>query len=100
MIKLGDYNTLKVVRRAEHGFYLEGDEMTGYILLPNRYVPRGLAIDQEIEVFLYLDQDDKSDAELIADRFKVSKKAYKKAIGDLYRRRLIILTDEGIQLVY
>ena len=45
------------------------------------------------------DLGDKSDAELIADRFKVSKKAYKKAVGDLYRRRLITITDEGIKLV-
>jgi hypothetical protein len=45
------------------------------------------------------DLGDKSPSELIADRFKVSKKAYKKAIGDLYRRRLITITDEGIKLV-
>ena len=43
--------------------------------------------------------DDNSPAELIADRFKVSKKAYKRAIGDLYRRRLITITPEGIHLV-
>ena len=42
---------------------------------------------------------DKSPAELIYDRFQVSKKAYKKAIGDLYRRRLITISDEGINLV-
>lgn len=42
---------------------------------------------------------DKSPAELIYDRFLVSKKAYKKAIGDLYRRRLIEITDEGIRLL-
>ena len=42
---------------------------------------------------------DKSPSELIYDRFKVSKKAYKKAIGDLYRRRLITISDEGIRLV-
>ncbi len=42
---------------------------------------------------------DKSPAELIYDRFQVSKKAYKKAIGDLYRRRLITISDEGIDLV-
>ena len=42
---------------------------------------------------------DKSPAEMIYDRFQVSKKAYKKAIGDLYRRRLIIIDDEGIKLV-
>jgi predicted RNA-binding protein (virulence factor B family) len=45
------------------------------------------------------DLGDKSPAELIADRFKVSKKAYKKAIGDLYRRRLITISDEGIALI-
>lgn len=47
----------------------------------------------------YCDLSDKSPAELIADRFKVSKKAYKKAIGDLYHRRLITLSDDGIRLV-
>ena len=46
----------------------------------------------------FCDLGDKSPAELIADRFKVSKKAYKKAIGDLYRRRLITISDEGIRL--
>lgn len=59
MITLGNYNTLKVLRRAEQGFYLEGDERSGDILLPNRYVPNGLAIGQDIEVFLYLDQDER-----------------------------------------
>ena len=59
MIKLGDYNTLKVLRRAEQGLYLEGDERSGDILLPKRYVPQGLSIGQEIEVFLYLDQDER-----------------------------------------
>lgn len=59
MITLGNYNTLTVVRRAEHGFYLQGDEQSGDVLLPNRYVPNGLAIGQEIEVFLYLDQEER-----------------------------------------
>ena len=59
MIKLGDYNTLTVIRRADQGFYLEGDERSGDILLPNRYVPDGLAIGKEIEVFVYLDQDER-----------------------------------------
>ena len=42
---------------------------------------------------------DKSPAELIYDRFQVSKKAYKKAIGDLYKRRLITIEEDGIRLV-
>ena len=44
MIKLGDYNTLKVLRRAEQGLYLEGDERSGDILLPKRYVPLSLVL--------------------------------------------------------
>ena len=42
---------------------------------------------------------DKSPAELIEDRFKVSKKIYKRAIGDLYKRRLITIEPDGIRLV-
>jgi len=208
MIKLGDYNTLTIIRRADQGLYLEGDEQSGDILLPNRYVPEDAKIGQDLEVFIYLDQDerliattehplakvgefawmecawvneygafmkwglmkdlfcpfreqkqrmekgksyfvyvmedeqthrlmatakveryqkktgyersldfaevllrylyendgfcelgDKSPAEDIASRFSVSKKIYKKAIGDLYRRRLITITENGIQLV-
>jgi predicted RNA-binding protein (virulence factor B family) len=58
MIKLGDYNTLKILRRAEQGFCLEGDE-TGDILLPNRYIAPGMRIGGEIEVFIYLDQEER-----------------------------------------
>ena len=46
----------------------------------------------------FCDLGDKSEAELIYDRFKVSKKAYKRAIGDLYKRRLITIGDDGIHL--
>ena len=207
MIKLGDYNTLRVVKRVDFGFYLDGGD-EGEILLPKRYVPRGLNIGDDITVFIYLDQDeklvattqkplakvgefawlecawtneygaflnwglmkdlfcpfreqkqrmqkgqryyvyimedekthrlmatakveryqkhngyqraldfsdellrylqehgghcalgDKSPADEIAACFGVSKKIYKKAIGDLYRRRLITISDEGIALV-
>ena len=207
MLKLGDYNTLRIRKRTEYGLYLDGGE-EGNILLPNRYVTKDMRIGDEIEVFIYLDQEertiattehpiakvgefaylecawtneygaflkwglmkdlfcpfreqktrmeigktyyvyimedekthrlmatakveryqkndgrqrvldfaevllrylyehdghcdlgDKSPAEGIYERFQVSKKDYKKAIGDLYRRRLITITEEGIQLV-
>lgn len=42
---------------------------------------------------------DKSDAEEIKEQFSVSKRTYKQAIGDLYKKRLIVITDEGIELV-
>ena len=43
----------------------------------------------------YCNLGDKSPAELIYDRFLVSKKAFKKAIGDLYKRRLITIEEDG-----
>lgn len=207
MIKLGDYNTLRVIKRVDFGCYLDGGDV-GEILLPSRYVPDNLTIGDDLEVFIYLDQDekliattlrplakvgefawlecawtnqygaflnwglmkdlfcpfreqkqrmekgksyyvyvmedekthrlmatakveryqqqdgyqqalgftevllrylqehdgrcnlgDKSPAEDIAACFGVSKKIYKKAIGDLYRRRLITIADDGIQLL-
>lgn len=47
----------------------------------------------------YCDLGDKSDAEDIKYRFHVSKKTYKKAIGDLYKKRLINISEDGIRLV-
>ena len=207
MLKLGDYNTLRIKKRTDYGLYLDGGD-EGNILLPNRYVTPDMHIGDNLEVFIYLDQDertiattehpiakvgefaylecawtneygaflkwglmkdlfcpfreqkkrmeigktyyvyimedekthrlmatakveryqkndgrqrvldfaevllrylyehdgkcdlgDKSPAEQIYERFQVSKKDYKKAIGDLYRRRLITISEEGIRLV-
>ncbi len=41
---------------------------------------------------------DKSPAEEIYDVFGVSKKTFKKGVGDLYKKRLITLYEEGIRL--
>ncbi|WP_289053917.1 CvfB family protein [Carboxylicivirga marina] len=56
---IGKYNTLKVVKEVEFGLYLDGGEDFGEILLPIRYVPPGLKPDDEIEVFIYLDSEDR-----------------------------------------
>lgn len=42
---------------------------------------------------------DKSDPQVIADVFRMSKAAFKKAIGALYKQRVITIEDEGIRLV-
>lgn len=42
--------------------------------------------------------NDKSSAESIYEMFRVSKKTYKKAIGALYRERVITIEDAGIRL--
>jgi uncharacterized protein len=46
----------------------------------------------------YLPYTDKSDAEIIYRIFGISKKNFKKTIGNLYRRRLISLESDGIRL--
>ncbi len=57
-IRLGDYCTLTVVKRVDFGVYLDGGK-AGEILLPTRYVPEGTDLGDEIEVFIYLDQDER-----------------------------------------
>lgn len=42
--------------------------------------------------------NDKSPAEEIYDVFGVSKKTFKKAVGDLYKKHLILLQEDGIKL--
>lgn len=41
---------------------------------------------------------DKSDSQQIYDTFGVSKKVFKKAVGDLYKRRLITISPQGLRL--
>ena len=43
--------------------------------------------------------NDKSAAEDIYEAFGVSKKTFKKAVGDLYKKRQILLVEDGIRLV-
>ena len=45
------------------------------------------------------DLGDKSEADDIYERFHVSKKVYKRAIGDLYKKRLITVSQKSIKLV-
>ena len=69
MIKLGDYNTLRITKRVDFGLYLTppvsaagdspADPYTEEILLPSRYVTPDMHIGDEITVFLYLDHDER-----------------------------------------
>lgn len=58
MVEIGKKNKLLAVRTEDHGFYLDGED-NGHILLPNRYVPQGFAVGDEIEVFVYFDSEDR-----------------------------------------
>lgn len=58
MAELGKRNTLDVVKQVDFGLYLDAGEL-GEVLLPKRYVPNGVGIGDTIEVFLYLDSEDR-----------------------------------------
>ena len=57
MIKVGEYNNLKVIREVAFGVYL--DDGAEGILLPKRFMPENVKIDDEIKVFLYHDGEDR-----------------------------------------
>lgn len=59
MLKLGEYHTLRIKKHTDYGLYLDGGD-EGNILLPNRYVTKDMCIGDEIEVFIYLDQDERT----------------------------------------
>lgn len=58
MIHLGEYNTLKILRDTTSGLFL-GDDDDNEVLLPNRYVPEQFNIDDDIKVFVYLDNEER-----------------------------------------
>lgn len=58
MIHLGDYNTLTILRDTDPGLFL-GDGDGNEVLLPNRYVPETFEIDDKLEVFVYLDNEER-----------------------------------------
>ncbi|GAB6389386.1 CvfB family protein [Stutzerimonas marianensis] len=60
MAAIGRYNSLQIVKHTGFGLYLDGGP-DGEILLPNRYVPKDVPteIDDWLNVFVYLDSDDR-----------------------------------------
>jgi len=84
MIKVGEYNTLKVIREVDFGLYLE-DGAEG-ILLPKRFVPVNTGVGDEITVFLYHDGEDR----LIATTQKP-----RGILGDIVKLRAVTVTPQG-----
>ncbi len=60
MIRLGEKQTLKVVKKVDFGVYLsDGTNPEEKVLLPAKQVPEGTDIGSGIEVFIYKDSDDR-----------------------------------------
>ena len=83
-INVGQFNLMRVDRKVDFGFYM--DDGAEGILLPKRFVPAGLQIDDTISVFVYHDSDNR----LIAttqEPFAV--------VGDIAALKVVALTNQG-----
>lgn len=84
MVKVGEYNRLRVNRQLEFGVYLD-DGREG-ILLPKRYVPPGTKEGDELRVFVYHDSEDR----LIATTEKP-----KALVNEIARLKVVSTTPQG-----
>lgn len=84
MIKTGDYNILKVLRKVDFGVYL--DDGAEGILLPKRFVPEGLKEGDELNVFVYHDGEDR----LIA----TTQKPFG-VVDDFVKLKTVSVTEQG-----
>ena len=57
MLKLGEMNCLEVYRMVEFGAFLTDNDEE--VLLPRKFVPEGTKLGDRIDVFLYLDSEDR-----------------------------------------
>ena len=57
-VNLGKYNQLEIVKKVDFGVYLNGGD-DGEILLPTRYVPEGCQPGDVLNVFIYLDNEER-----------------------------------------
>ena len=84
MIKVGEFNMLKVAREMDFGLYL--DDGAEGILLPRRFVPPGIKTGDEIKVFLYHD----GEGRLIA-----TTQQPKGILGDIVKLKAVSTTPQG-----
>jgi predicted RNA-binding protein (virulence factor B family) len=83
-INVGQFNLMRVDRKVDFGFYM--DDGGEGILLPKRFVPSGLQVDDTISVFVYHDSDNR----LIAttqEPFAV--------VGDIAALKVVDITGQG-----
>ncbi|PSU29332.1 S1 RNA-binding domain-containing protein [Photobacterium lutimaris] len=86
MIRIGQYNTLEVVKLVDFGVFLDGGDDFGNILLPKASVPAGTELGDKLEVFVYFDSED----EIIA----TTKQPYA-VVGDFALLRVVGICGVG-----
>ena len=80
MVELGHTNKLRVIKRADIGVFLDGDQF-GDILLPRKYAPESINIGDEVDVFLYNDSEDRIIATTLKPKTQVGECAYLKVVS-------------------
>lgn len=80
MVEIGKYNTLTVVKIVDFGVYLDGGER-GEILMPKEYVPENCSVDDEVEVFVYFDSEDRIVATTETPAIQVEEFAFLKVVA-------------------
>ncbi len=84
MIKVGEYNYLKVLRFVEFGLYLD-DENEG-ILLPKRFIKEGTKEGDVLKVFIYHDGE---------ERLIATTQTPKGVLGDIVKLTTVSVTLQG-----
>ena len=83
-INVGQFNLMRVDRKVEFGFYM--DDGGEGILLPKRFVPSGLQIDDTISVFVYHDSD---------NRLIATTQEPLAVVGDIAALKVVEVTSQG-----
>lgn len=97
MIRLGEIQTLFVVKHTPQGIYLNeaGPDLdSADILLPKRYVPENIEVGAAIEVFVYRDSEDRMVATTKSPLIKMGEIAWLKVV-DLTTRGTFL--DWGLE---
>lgn len=97
MIKIGEYNKLKIARKAEFGYFLDagGSRTSEDVLLPTKSTGKSdLDIGDEVEVFIYRDSKDRPIATMKKPLAKVGDLAYLKVISST---RIGSFVDFGLE---
>ena len=84
MVRMGEYNLLKVIKVKDMGVFMDNGEEG--ILMPKRFVPQGTRIGDELNVFLYHDGEGRPIA--------TTQKPYG-ILGDIVRLKAVSITPQG-----
>lgn len=80
MITIGSTYTLKVTKTVGFGVYLDAQDL-GEVLLPKKYAPKNISVGDSIDVFLYLDSEDRPVATTQTPLAEINHFAYLKVVS-------------------